>query len=191
MRQVCKAQSLLEKMSKEFIADRSQAKPERPLFRTVIAAWMNSNINTDQACDGCNALLSTMWRLYDSGAQDLRPDLSLYNMVLACCKNSGNAFQASSILAQMRRLNNEGRLLDAPDEQTYRIVIDAWRESKEADKTIRIAQLTREVKLLFSSGGNGNSNSYNNSNGGLSNSSSKHNTRVLNHQKSRYFNSRA
>lgn len=139
-----KAHDMLLEMSSAYESSgRKDAKPDLYVFRAVMSAWCRHTHDRALAATRVEHLVGRLWTL-----PKMDPDLSMYNVLLKCCKYAQQAWKAHNILREMKELATEKKLVK-PDQAAYQTVIDAWKFSSDASKCANIRSLNKEFKRRF------------------------------------------
>lgn len=159
-----RAEVLLRRMCDDYLKGNHNAKPPRRCFNIVMAAWSRfSDVKAQDAAKGAHGLFSFMLETYESIHVD--PDAYAYEMVITCWAKGNEILRADSMLHEMIRVYNLGKLNQAPKQKTFQTIISAWQATAGIPTSEKIARVTHLRKAMDSLRKHGRSRASTDSNG--------------------------
>jgi hypothetical protein len=139
-----KAHNLLMEMASTYQETMIEdTRPEIKTFQSVMTAWTR-HPNAIHAADQADALLARLESLY-SFDKRCKPNVYVYNSLLFCFKNAGQARRAHTLLSELKRKAIVYHF-DGPNETSYHATLDAWDESP--DPILKL-QMIRRLKAEY------------------------------------------
>ncbi len=139
---VFRAQALFDELQKD-----SVTKPDLHVFATLITAWGRSK-HDDRAAKA-QAVFDNLLSLYTSGHQDLKPNVVVYNALIAARVKAGVPEKAEQIL---REMESEASLGIKPDLITYTTIMEGWSRSEDPKAADRMQGLYDEMRNKYLAG---------------------------------------
>jgi len=146
------AESLLNKMSADYLGGNEKARPDSKIYDIVINSWTggfgsNEHIDAERA----ESLLRHMWKLNSSHMfNHMRPSAAMYRRVITAMTVVKRPQRAEALLFEMERLQKTGKLNESPSIQAFQTVINAWDESDQTDAKMRAYKLRLKMNQRFS-----------------------------------------
>lgn len=151
-----KAESVLNWMEEQYkLTGENRFQPTNIHYNTVIDSWVRKR-DDNRSGEKAEMLFNAMLKSYESGDEEVKPDLLTFNLVMRALGNSGDAASAQKVEAMLLMLESGMKQFEEirTNVKTYNIAINVWSKCKGKGSAKRAEAIFHRMKELYESGTN-------------------------------------